>query len=140
MDALAGGGSCTENGCAGTAVVRFGGHDLCLDHFAARCYKRLDELEPMIRNRLLDYGQVNAARALLEECSSRTLLLSLRHEALTNLDRSRLLEILLHCGDLQFILRNRSLEFRKGAVRRPVFITQRDLPQREAARQPKIIL
>jgi len=97
---------CEESCCAKSAVIVLAGQDVCLDHFFAKCYERLDALGPMVRNRSLDAGQGQAVGALLEECSSRTLFICLRYEQLTNLDRSRLMEILLLCGDLQIMLRN----------------------------------
>lgn len=96
--------NCKAGGCASLAVVSLAGRDLCLDHFFASCYERLDMLEPMARSRALDSTQLPAIRGLLDECSNRTLLVCLRHESLTNLDRSRLLEILLLCGDLQMLI------------------------------------
>jgi len=58
----------------------------------------------MIRNRPLERSESLAARAFLEESSNRALLVSLHHEHLTNLDRSRLLSILLLAADLRHAL------------------------------------
>jgi hypothetical protein len=96
--------------CAKSAVISLGGQELCLDHFLASCYARLDTLEPVIRGRSLEGGENLAARASLEECSNRALLVCLRHESLTNLDRSRLLDILLLSGDLQLLLHKPSVK------------------------------
>ena len=96
--------NCKAGECARPAVVSLAGRELCLDHFFTSCYERLDMLEPMARSRALDSAQLPAIRGLLDECSSRTLLVCLRHEPLTNLDRSRLLDILLLCGDLQLLI------------------------------------
>lgn len=104
MDILKGKENCRAGECARPAVVSLAGRELCLDHFFANCYERLDMLEPMARSRSLDSAQLPAIRGLLDECSNRTLLVCLRHESLTNLDRSRLLEILLLCGDLQLLI------------------------------------
>lgn len=101
--------ACKTRGCANSAVIAFLGRDFCLDHFFSSCYERLDLLEPMIRARALDVVEVEAARAFLQECSHRALFISLRHAPLTNLDRSRLLEILLSCGDLELLLRKPGL-------------------------------
>jgi hypothetical protein len=104
MDILKSKASCKAGGCAKPAVISLAARELCLDHFLFSCYERLDMLEPMVRSRPLDRAEVQAIRGLLEECSNRTLLVCLRHEPLTNLDRSRLLEILLLCGDLQLMI------------------------------------
>jgi hypothetical protein len=96
---------CNAAGCINSAVVVISGRDVCLDHFFASCYEQLDLLEPKIRGRALDGASIHAAKHFLEECSNRVLLISLQYEQLTNLERSRLLEILLSCGDLQRVLR-----------------------------------
>lgn len=95
---------CHASGCVNSAVVVIAGRDVCLDHFFASCYEQLDTLEPKIRSRSLEDASIHAAKHFLEECSNRALLISLQYEQLTNLERSRLLEILLSCGDLQRLL------------------------------------
>lgn len=105
MDILKSKESCKAGSCAKPAVISLAARELCLDHFFFSCYERLDKLEPMVRNRP-DAAEIPAIRGLLEECSNRTLLVCLRHEHLTNLDRSRLLDILLLCGDLQRLIKS----------------------------------
>jgi hypothetical protein len=105
MDTLSARQECKVSSCAKSAVSALTGQSLCLDHFLARCYERLDLIEPMIRGRALETTESMAAGAFLEECSNRALLICLRHEHLSNLERSRLLHILLLAGDLQVYLR-----------------------------------
>jgi hypothetical protein len=95
---------CKADSCANSAVIGPAGQGVCLDHFFESCYQQLDKLEPMIRGRSLGATEVEAARAFLEECSNRTLVICFRNESLTNLERSRLLDILLWCRDLQLRL------------------------------------
>jgi hypothetical protein len=122
--------ACKTRGCANSAVIAFLGRDFCLDHFFSSCYERLDLLEPMIRARALDVVEVEAARALLQECSHRALFISLRHAPLTNLDRSRLLEILLCCGDLERLLRKPGLPYlAKGGHEPPHRFADESKPQ-----------
>jgi hypothetical protein len=109
MDKATGRIECNASGCVNSAVVVIAGRDVCLDHFFTSCYEQLDALEPKIRSRLLEGGSIHAAKHFLEECSNRALLISLQYEQLTNLERSRLLDILLSCGDLQHLL-HRSLD------------------------------
>lgn len=104
MDKVIGKIECNASGCVNSAVVVIAGRDVCLDHFFASCYERLDVLESKIRSRSLEDSSIHAAKHFLEECSNRALLISLQYEQLTNLERSRLLEILLSCGDLQRLL------------------------------------
>ena len=96
--------ACKGNSCGKSVVGVLGGQDLCLDHFIARCYERLDILEPRVRSRSLEEQERRAVRAFLEECLNGALRVSLRHDNLTNLDRSRLLNILLLSGDLHLTL------------------------------------
>lgn len=107
MDMVSVKAECRISHCTKSAVTALSGEELCLDHFFACCYERLDQLEPMVRRRSLEVSENLAARAFLEECSHRTLLICLRHELLSNLDRSRLLNILLLTGDLQLLLRKK---------------------------------
>jgi len=106
---------CKVSYCARPAVTDLAGHDLCLDHFLASCHERLDKLEPMVCRPSLETAENLAAGAFLEECSKRTLFICLRHEHLSNLDRSRLLNILLQAGHLQLQLRNPEVQ-RPGPV------------------------
>jgi hypothetical protein len=100
--------SCGENSCGSPAIISFAQQDLCLEHFVTHCYRRLDGLERVVRSPLLEPPRVPKVRALLEECSSQMLLICFRHASLTNVDRSRLLDIVLQCGELQFMLRNQA--------------------------------
>jgi hypothetical protein len=97
--------SCSIEGCDTQAIVVLGQKHLCLNHFIIRCYEWLDYLDPMIRGRICALPELSRIQALVEECSNRTLLVSLRCEDLSNIDRSRLLDILLLSSDLLFILR-----------------------------------
>jgi hypothetical protein len=101
---------CSAFECTSSGVVVLAGQHLCLDHFLIECYQRLDRIEPVIRNYRLDQEAAGSARAVLQECANQTLLVCLRHPSLNNLERSRLLEILLRCGDLQVLLHRCSLQ------------------------------
>jgi hypothetical protein len=101
---------CVASDCLGSSVVVLAGQDLCLEHFLAKCYERLDRIEPVVRRCKLDANDAATVRVLLQECANQTLLVCLRHKALNNLQRSRLLEILLQCGDLQVLLDKPTLQ------------------------------
>jgi len=98
--------NCSSGNCTKSALIILGGEHLCLDHFFAKCYERLDSLESLVRRGFLDAAERHRIRNLLDECATRTLFVCLRNTPDTNLDRSRLLEILLQCGDLQSMLRS----------------------------------
>ena len=99
-------GDCKVFGCTNSAVVGPGGQDACLEHFFSNCYEHLERLESLALRISLDPAEVEDACAVLEDCSNRTLFVCFRDQSLTNLERSRLLEILLSCRDLQYRLRN----------------------------------
>lgn len=109
MDEIAVKTDCKAGGCANSAVIALSGREFCLNHFVENCYEQLDMLEPKLRRPALEAGEVRAAKDFLEECSNRTLAVCLRAEQLTNVERSRLLDILLSCGDLQLMLRGAHL-------------------------------
>jgi len=101
---------CRNIACHNTAVIAFAGRDLCLDHFLTSCFERLDVLEVSIDRRSLDEpAELRKLQDSLEECSNQTLLICLRHEPLSNLERSRLLGILLQCEELRQVLLRRPL-------------------------------
>ena len=96
---------CSAEYCRSKSIVVLGEKALCLQHFLTRCYEWLDLLDPAVRSKHRSAAETARVRFLVEECSNRALLVSLRCETLDNLDRSRLLDILLHSSDLLFLLR-----------------------------------
>ena len=106
MDTSAGKQSCSLKSCAKTVAVVLQERKLCLEHYFEWCYQQLEEMENQVRRRSIDFAQDTTLRAQIEECSNRTLAVSLQHQPLTNLDRSRLLDILLWSGDLLYLMRS----------------------------------
>lgn len=96
---------CTVTRCEAPALITLGQSPFCLKHFLVRCYEWLDYLEPQVQRRTLIQTDMRSAQLMVEECSNRALLISLRCDDLSNLDRSRLLDILLLSSDLLFQLR-----------------------------------
>jgi hypothetical protein len=117
---------CVEN-CQAESIIVLGTNPFCLQHFISHCYDWLDQLDPAVRDRSNDAADVPRIKAMIEECSNRALLVSLRCETLNNLDRSRLLDILLRCSDLLYSLRIPS----NMAAWLPVFPQDNQKPQRE---------
>ena len=97
---------CVANNCLCDSVGALSGQDLCLEHFLLKCYERLDWVESLARTRRFETEAAVRAHALLRECANQTLVVSLAQRSLSNLERSRLLEIMLQCGDLQLQLRH----------------------------------
>jgi len=91
---------CVVNGCADAAVTSFEQEDLCLNHFLSRCYEGLDRLDARGRRSGETHAERSALKAFVEECSRRALEVSLSCQNLDNLQRGRLLDILLWAGEM----------------------------------------
>ncbi len=97
--------TCAVDFCEGTAVASLAEQDFCLNHFIELCYENLQRIDP----RSQKLGRMNldpaSLRAFIEECSHRTLEVALHCENIDNLQRGRLLDILLWAGELFLLLR-----------------------------------
>jgi len=91
---------CSLDSCPDPVVTRFAQRELCLHHFLSQCYEDLDRLDARARSSHLNRSGVATLRVFVEECSRCALEVSLQCEHLGNLERSRLLDILLWTGDL----------------------------------------
>lgn len=91
---------CSAEDCANTAVTRFVQRDLCLNHFVSRCYADLERLDRRVRNGGWNLTENSTLKAFAEECSLKALELSLSGCATDNLQRGRLLDILLWAGEI----------------------------------------
>jgi len=78
---------------------------LCLNHFLLRCYEKLEGFDPRGRKFSAEPVDLASMRAFIEECSRKALEISLQSQNLTNLQRGRLLDILLWAGELFLLLR-----------------------------------
>jgi len=96
---------CTTVTCAENGVVTLAGVTLCLEHFFQQCYARLEGLDPVVRGKTREDAINDGAPKILEEVVKQVLIVCLQHKYLSNLDRSRLLDILLWAGELQLVLR-----------------------------------
>lgn len=96
---------CAVDFCEGAAVASLAQQDFCLNHFIELCYENLQRIDP----RAQKIGRVPLdppnLRAFIEECSRRALDVALQCEEIDNLQRGRLLDILLWAGELFLLLR-----------------------------------
>ena len=97
--------NCCESACDCAATTSLDHQALCLNHFLLRCYARLEAVDPRGRESLQPRVDLAAMRAFIEECSQKTLEACLQCENLTNLERARLLDILLWASELFLVLR-----------------------------------
>ena len=106
-------GICSEGACDSAAVVSLAvrridaeNHQaLCLNHFLQRCYAGLEAVDPRGQKFRENPVDLPSMRAFIEECSRKALDVSLQSEDLSNLERGRLLDILLWAGELFLLLR-----------------------------------
>jgi len=105
MDAMLGKRNCRMGSCVGAAITTLDDQALCLNHFLLGCYERLEGLDPRGRKFSTEPLDVACMRAFVEECSRKALDVSLQCKSLSNLQRGRLLDILLWAGELFLLLR-----------------------------------
>ena len=105
MDTMLANRNCRVGSCNGAAVATLDNQALCLNHFLSRCYEKLEKLEPRGRKFSSEPVDLTSMRAFIEECSRKALDISLHSQSLTNLQRGRLLDILLWAGELFLLLR-----------------------------------
>ena len=105
MDPMLGKRNCTVGSCNGAATITLDHQALCLNHFLIHCYERLDGLDPRGRKFSAEPIDMVSMRAFIEECSRKALDVSLQSQNLSNLQRGRLLDILLWAGELFLLLR-----------------------------------
>jgi hypothetical protein len=96
---VSGARKCSLDSCADPVVTCFAQRDLCLHHFLSRCYEDLDRFALCGRGSQVDSASA-ALMAFVEECSRRALEVSLQCPHLDNLQRGRLLDILLRASEL----------------------------------------
>ena len=96
---------CAVDFCDGAGVATLAQQNFCVGHFIELCYENLQRLDP--RSERPGRVSLNPAmmRAFVEECSQKALEVALRCEDMDNLQRGRLLDILLWAGELFLLLR-----------------------------------
>lgn len=111
MDEAMAGQNCSAAGCDNLGVAVLSEQALCLEHFLESCYEQLGEVDP--RGRAVPPGalQLAAQMARVEECSTQALRVSLSADGLSNLERGRLLDLLLWAGELYVLLRRPGVRF-----------------------------
>jgi hypothetical protein len=105
MDTMVGKRNCRVDSCSRAATTTLDRQALCLNHFLVRCYERLESLDPRGRKFSDESTDLAPMRAFIEECSRKALDVSLQSKNLSNLQRGRLLDILLWAGELFLLLR-----------------------------------
>jgi hypothetical protein len=92
---------CSERrGCARPVITTFCKEALCLDHFCSRSYEFLNGMDE--RRQLSAAAKLPTTEQIrtADECARKTLEICMSKLLLNNLERARLLDILLWCGDV----------------------------------------
>jgi len=108
--------NCRMGSCSRAAITILDHQALCLNHFLVCCYEKLEGFDPRGRKFTAEPVDLAAMRAFIEECSRKALDVSLQSENLSNLQRGRLLDILLWAGELFLLLRAPRLSFVQSAA------------------------
>lgn len=104
--------SCSRMDCSERVVTSLGQENLCFEHYCSRCYELLEYADRQMVSPHEAAVPTDLARAL-DECARRALEISLSEIELNNLDRARLLDIVLWSGDMTNVLRRKVGSARK---------------------------
>lgn len=102
---MAGRDPCSCSGCSELATVQLELRPFCVPHFIDTAYARLDECSRAVADHQFQEASAESAWVLLVECIERAADLTQTAEALDNLQRARLLDILLVSAELSRHLR-----------------------------------
>ena len=108
--------TCSRMDCSKQMVTALGDEELCFDHFCVRSYELLGRADDATESRGDAAGCGEILRRL-DECARRALEIALRQIELNNLERARLLDILLWSGDLINELRQKQNPREKTAAK-----------------------
>lgn len=92
--------SCSHVGCGRTSEAILEGKHFCRRHFIETCYMKLDKIAGQIRKKELRGCTPETILSFLSECTGQVASDALCTSQLNNLERSRLLDILLFACDL----------------------------------------
>jgi hypothetical protein len=102
---------CAVDFCEQGAVAALAQQDFCVNHFIELCYENLQRIDPRTQRGGREVLDMPALRAFVEEISHRALEVALRCDDIDNLQRGRLLDIMLWAGELFLLLRAPSRGF-----------------------------
>jgi len=92
--------SCDRRGCSRPVTTTLCEEALCLDHFCSRSYEMLNAMDRRNRLNAASHSPTADQIKIADECARKTLDICMSKMLLNNLERARLLDILLWCGDV----------------------------------------
>jgi hypothetical protein len=91
---------CEVSGCCKTAAATFDNLSTCRSHFIGHCYEELDRYERLIKGTGLTIADAEIARRFVSECTRQADEMEHHAADLDNLDRAKLLHIILSASEL----------------------------------------
>jgi len=114
---MAGTEQCGAPGCDRPAVTTLDVSFFCREHFISTCYEQIDEYAELLADRPFRDTGAQSARKFLTECTRQATDLAQNAPDLDNLERARLLDILLRAADACSHLRRSSRKAGSVAIR-----------------------
>jgi hypothetical protein len=96
---------CSEPGCAEAAVVLIGDSWLCSQHFIQRSYQHLEKISAGMRESSFQENNAEESARRLEECMRSAADIACSPVPPSNLERARVIDVLLWASDLHGRLR-----------------------------------
>ena len=91
---------CGRSDCSEPGVATFGAGTLCSEHFLDACYEVLGRLDRGMELSERGATEMREAKRVADECAREVLEVSLNAAELSNLQKARLLDVLLWAGDI----------------------------------------
>ena len=108
---------CSVEGCDQAVISSLEGEPLCRGHFISASYVRLDQYEGMQKGAGFSVTDAESARRFIHECMRQADEIEHSAQDLDNLDRAKLLHIILSASDLGRHLRRSPRKAASIAVR-----------------------
>jgi hypothetical protein len=120
-------GTCTEAGCAETAIVSLADMSVCRSHYLAYCYKRLEAIARKVSLKTYNMSQEEAESVtrFLQDCMRSAADIASAKEMPSNLERAQVYDVLLWASELHGRVRRSP----RRAARYPILLRS-DLPGR----------
>src|ERR1019366_10638523 len=96
---------CNIAGCEQAVVSSVGGDAICLTHFISICYTQLDRYAEMQKGHYLSGSDAELVRRFIHECTRQADEIEHGAQDLDNLNRAKLLHIILSASELGCHLR-----------------------------------
>jgi hypothetical protein len=108
---------CNVTGCQQDVVSSLGDQVLCREHFISTCYAKLERFEELRKSGSLSRTDAETLRRFIRECSRQADEIEQATKDLDNLERARLLHIILSANELGRHLRRSPRKAASIAVR-----------------------